>query len=68
MYCWKVIRIIRRGAVTDGGVSGYRLFRVYFIFWVGLYSVMLEDFVRKLVKTVFLFCENRDVKDFCRRV
>ena len=41
---------------------GHRFVRAYLTPWVGLYSVMSEDSVRKLAKTVFPLYENKDSK------
>lgn len=39
---------------------GRGLVRAHLTPWVGLYSVMSEDSVRKLAKTVFPLCDNED--------
>lgn len=44
------------------GTLLHRFIRAHLTPWVGLYSVMSEDSVRKLAKTVFPLCENEDNK------
>lgn len=41
---------------------GHGFFRAHLTPWVGLYSVMSEDSVRKLAKTVFPLYENKHSK------
>ena len=59
---WSAISTQSRGQVMDGDSLGHRFVRAHLTPWVGLYSVMSEDSVRKLAKTVFPLCENEDNK------
>ena len=52
----------KSGGERGAGTLGHGFVSAHLTPWVGLYSVMSEDSVRKLANTVFPLYENKDSK------